>query len=196
MNVIVAGILVLALSTDAAARQATWFPPEMEASVVEQLAERLTEIDAGKPAQGRNERARSVIATIRSRIDQWGPATLVARAPKFAELKMPDTPSEHLDAMARYSVCNLELFLQHLQPSNPANISRREEAALGLSAFTMAVFRLREPFLAAGGTDAAMEAFLSDNLALDAEFDRIQSEPALLTHVRTGCAPVLKALVE
>ena len=176
-----------------AARQPTWLPPEAEAFVVEQLVGRLSEIEGKETAPTRNDRARGSVAALRVRIDQSGPAALIARAPALGDLKMPAIPSEHLNAMARYTMCSLVLALQ-LQSSTSLN--DRLAAVLGLTATTMVVLRLREPYLAGGGTDAAMEKFLSANPALEAEVERIQDSAALLTHARSQCAPVLEALIK
>jgi hypothetical protein len=186
-------VLLVIPMTGIEAQQPAWLPAEGEAFLVEQLVGRLSEIEGKGPESTRSDRARGSVAALRVRIDHSGPATLIARAPAFADLKMPATPSEHLNAMARYTMCSLVLALQ-LQTSKSLN--DRLAAVLGLTATTMVILRIREPYLAGGGTDAAMEKFLSANPALEAEVERIQDSPALLTHAQSECAPVLEALIK
>jgi hypothetical protein len=59
---------------------------------------------------------------------------------------------------------------------------------------TMAVERLRAPFMATGGTDRALNAFLTGPPMVSA-LDDIRKKPELAAHVERQCDPILQELL-
>lgn len=169
---------------------AQWLPPAVEQGLAAQLAERLA---VGGPASSKDAAAaRAVVSSVGKRLGSWTDAVAIERAPSFPQLKLPSAGEKHLDAIARYQVCNMVLFVQF---ESGADAERRRRSALGLTAITMAVVRLRHPFVAAGGSDERMEAFLT-GAAMQPVLDAIQQKPELAAHVDRQCASVLRALLD
>lgn len=169
---------------------AQWLPPAVEEGLAAQLAERLAAVGPASSKDAAN--ARATVSSIGKRIGGWSDAVAIERAPSFPQLKLPIANERHLDAIARYQVCNMLLFVQF---ESGADAGRRRRSALGLTAITMAVVRLRHPFVAAGGNDQRMEAFLT-GAPMAAVLDEVQQKPELASHVERQCAPVLRALLD
>jgi len=188
-------VLLLALPLAAAAAESSWLPPAVAEGAAQQLAERLSEL--APPGAGDTERlarARDLISEMRSEIDGWGEAGVLAQAPAFPDLSLPRSGEPHLDAMGRYQVCNLILFRQLLDPALADDSDARSSAALGLTAMTLATVYLRQPFVAQGGDPAAIEAYLTGD-AMSAVFDHLQADPALLAKAQQSCGPLIVELL-
>jgi hypothetical protein len=185
-------VLVTACVTTIAAQE-PWLPSQIEQGLADQLAERLTAVDPGKtPDQAaiRQAAVRAVQAAARQ-LGAWTDRVAVEKAPVFPQINWVKATERHLDAMGRFQVCNLTLFPQFESGSDPGS---RRAGALGLTAITMAIVRLRQPFLAAGGNHDAIEAFLT-SAAMAAVLEDVQKQAALQAHVKTQCAPVLRELL-
>jgi hypothetical protein len=98
-------------------------------------------------------------------------------------LTLPGANDRHLDAMARYQLCNLVLFRQF-----------ESVGAFGLTAVTLAVVYLMQPFVAGGGSPDRVEAFLT-GATMEKVNSAIQEKPELLTHVERQCEPVVGELL-
>lgn len=189
---IVSGLLAPAARADEAGE---WLPAAVAEGAVEQLAGRLGEAGFGveRPA-ARTEAAQVVVAGLRETLETWGADGTLARAPEFPELPVPRAEDRRLDAMARWHVCNLVLFLQLADPALADDHNARLTGALGLSGVTLAVLRLRQPFLASGGDGRAIEALLAGP-GMEPVLERLQSDAAARGHAEIQCrAPVVELL--
>jgi len=186
-------MLVLAVVwAGTAAAQGPWLPPQVEQGLAEQLAERLAAVGTGKaPDQAALRQAAGRVQTMARQLGGWTDAVVLGKAPVFPQLKWGKSAERHLDAMGRFQVCNLALFPQFESGKDPAS---RRAGALGLTAITMAIIRVRQPFISAGGDHDAIEAFLT-SAAMAAVLDDVQKQPALQAHVQTQCAPLLRELL-
>jgi len=172
-----------------------WLPGAVAEGAAEQLAGRLAEAGFGveRPA-ARTEAAQAVVAGLRDTLEAWGADGTLARAPEFPELPVPRVEDRRLDAMARWHVCNLVLFLQLADPAFAEDVNARLTGALGLTGVTLAVLRLRQPFLAAGGDAGAIEKLLAGT-GMEPVLDRLQSDPDSRGHAEMQCqAPVVELL--
>lgn len=185
--------LVLMSGAAAISAQPTWLPPEVEQGLVKQLAERMAKsnpVTAEDPARASSAASR-IVQNLAKDLGLWTDAVALGWAPTFPLLKLPTANQQHLDAMNRYQVCNLVYFMQ-FESSKDAEILRR--SSLGLTAMTMAVLRLRQPFVKAGGTDERIEAFLTSP-PMDKVMDQIQLSSELTAHVERQCQGVLWELI-
>jgi hypothetical protein len=182
--------LLVAVLVPGVFAQAQWMPPQVEQGLAQQLAGRLASIESGDRAAAL-ERARQAVKAMGALLGSWSDAVVISRAPKFSQLAMPVTNEPALGAMAAYQMCTMAQFLRVESGKDDGN---RRATVVGLTATTMAVLRLRPPFLAAGGSMDRVEAFLtSDEMA--ALLDAIRQKPALLAHVEEQCRPVVGELV-
>jgi hypothetical protein len=185
--------LLAAVAVPAAA--AGWLPADAEEMLARQLAGRLVEAglapgETPEVLSGCREMVGHMILTI----EQWQVAGTRERAPEFPGLELPPAGEPHLDAMARFQVCNMMLMIQHRDTAYDDDINARLTASLGLTAVTLAVTRLREPFVRQGGTDAQIEAALT-NADFEKVLTGIQEDPAVRAHVEKQCTPVTVALL-
>jgi hypothetical protein len=174
--------------------QTSWLPPQVEQGLADQLAGRLTLAGPAVPPDPLTsaERASKTVEVLGLYLGSLTDQGAFERAPMFPQLKVPATGQLHLDAMGRYQVCTLELFKRFESGTDPAN---RRATAMGLTALAMAVLRLRQPFMQAGGNDERIEAFLTSK-PMENLFEEIQVKPALLTHVQRQCEPVVRVLLD
>jgi hypothetical protein len=172
------------------AAQRSWLPAPVQQGLTQQLAQRLTAIEPGQPA-AQAQGAGKVVLSVAQRIDTWTERGVLDRAPTFPRLSLPVSANRHLDALSRYQVCNMALFPQ-FESSGDANT--RRGSAFGMTAITMAVVRMREPFVAGGGTDGQMEAFLTSR-GMAVVLEGLLATPDLLTYVEGRCEPVVRDLL-
>jgi len=192
------GVLALAAlsATDVRAAEPSWLPPQVESGAAEQLAGRLNELGRGKADTGETlAEARKLVRSMRDVVDSWGVARTLANAPKFDQLQLPPAAESYLDAMQRYQICNVLLFRQTVHPDFADDFNARFTGTLGLTAVTLAVVRLREPFLAAGGSPEQIEAQLTSS-DLEKVSQRIQTDEASRSHAEQQCQPLLLQLLE
>jgi hypothetical protein len=173
-----------------------WLPPRVQRGAVEQLATRFMEANVGPQDAGiREDGARQVIERLRTRLESWGEAGVVEHAPDFGDIGLPTTGQPLVDAMARYHACNMLALTQHLDRESQTQVNPRMTAALGLSAYSLAVVYLRTPFLVAGGSPATIEALLAGEEMATA-LKRFQDEPETMTVLSEKCGPLLAELLE
>lgn len=184
-------LCLLLVSSVAISAQPAWLPPAVQNGVTAQLVERLTAIRAPSDARALAQGAQKIVLTVRGTLDTWTTAGTIARAPTFPDLAVPGTGNRHLDAMSHYQLCNVVLMRQF---EGGADADARLTGALGLTAVTLAVVHLRQPYVAGGGNDKGIEAALTSE-PMARLFEQIQTTPALLTHVETRCEPVVQALL-
>lgn len=195
-----AALAALLIAGSSAAQNATWLPPEIAEGAAQQLAERmrlLPELLGGEHPD--DERvlvgARQMIGAIAEVLGSWGSDGVLERAPELAALDVPSTGDRYLDAMARYQVCNFLLYLQLEDPAYNSDLDTRIASVFGLSSVTLTVLSLREPFLAAGGTPAAVEAHLSGP-TLEPALQSLRSDADARAAAEADCQPVVAALLE
>jgi len=192
--------LLLAASWGAAppplrAQEVSWLPPPVEEGAAQQLADRLLAL--GDPASDTDALlagARELIRSMRDGIDAWGADGAITKAPAFAELAVPGADRAPLDAMGRWSICNLDLLLRYDDALRAGDGGAALGPALGLSAVTLVVLRLREPFAAAGGQQTEIETHLT-SAGFETLLAAIQTSPALRARVRSGCDPLVRELL-
>ena len=143
-----------------AVAQEHWLPPRVVDGLAQQLVERFESIGPGEPVDRAALAAgvRKQVLQLREAVEEWGESGVLARAPKFPRLELPSSGQRHLDAMARYQICNLVLMKQFADSPDP---DTRRIGALGMTAVTTAVLFLRPPFLASGGRMEQVEPFLT-----------------------------------
>ena len=124
-------------------------------------------------------------------LGSWTDTEAVDRAPLFPDLTLPLSNQRHIDAMARYQVCSVVLLSQF---ESGKDVEARRKGALGATAMTMAIERLRAPYMATGGTDKILHAFLTGP-PMVAALDDIRKLPERTAHVERQCAPVLQELL-
>lgn len=173
------------------AAQAAWLPDEAERAMAGQLADRLTSISKPRDPAGLAEATRKIVQAVRGQLESWTAQGALDKAPAFPMLKMPSANNRHLDAMARYQLCNLVLFRQF---ESAADAQDRRVGAFGLTAVTMAVVYLMPPFVAAGGNPDRVEAFLT-GAPMERVNTDIQQKPDLLAHVERQCEPIVGELL-
>ncbi|KAB2959991.1 MAG: hypothetical protein F9K16_12020 [Thermoanaerobaculia bacterium] len=179
----------------APAAAAGWLPAGAEEATARQLAGRLVEagLAPGETPEVLSA-SREMVAHMIATIERWKVAGTRERAPEFPGLELPPAGEPHLDAMARYQVCTMALMIQHGDSAFDDDLNARLTASLGLTALTLAVVRLREPFVRQGGTDAQIEAALT-SAAHEKILTGIQEDPAVRAHVEKQCTPVTVALL-
>jgi hypothetical protein len=195
MTQAVAALVILVVWSAAVTRQARtdWMPPQMEEIVVQQLVERLGEIDLGWSRERMNNAARVTVATIRARLEQWKETELLARAPVLGVLKLAPESDPRLNAMRRYHMCTAAAMIRHERRAREKSEEARIAAVAALTTGSMAVLYLRDAFINAGGTGANVEKLLTDP-ALQPIIDRLQTSPDDMMAVQAECVPVLGAI--
>lgn len=186
-------VALVALAAGASARagdEAVWLPPAVVEGMTEQLAGWLAPTTPGDPLPA----ARRAIAEMQRRVDVWGVVGTLARSPEFERLPVPRVEEPHLDAMARYQICNMALFLR-FEGQAGGGEPVLERVARGMSAVTMAIFRLRAPFVADGGDPADIEEHLT-SAGMNPVLEGLQRDPELFAHVESRCAAPLAELLD
>jgi hypothetical protein len=180
--------VVLASAAALRAERSAWLPAELERLIAAQLSERLrTASDGRDPAAV----ARLATAAMAAKIESWGVEGTLARAPALSQLGVQPLADRHLDAMQRYLICNGPPLLDFEASDPPLDSSIRFSAAILSTGLTLAVLRLRQPFIDAGGTPAAMESAMTRS-EIDAPLQKMQSDPA----AREPCRPLYRELLE
>jgi hypothetical protein len=184
---------MLAVTAAALSAQTTWLQPDLEVVLARQLTSRLSKIGAAPVWEegGISRAARGSIRILARTLGSWTDAQVVGKAPSFPDITLPRANQRHIDAMARYQVCSVVLLSQF---ESGRDVERRRNGALGVTAMTMAVERLRLPFMATGGTDKDLHAFLTSSPMVSA-LDDVRKKPELAAHVERQCSPVLQELL-
>jgi len=182
--------LVLLLPMTAAAQD--WLPRPVHDGLVTQLAERLGAASEPSDPKPWVAQARQVVEAVRQRLDAWTFAGTVQRAPTFARLSVPKHENRYLDAMARYQLCATPMLLQYERSAEPA---LRRGSAMRLTATTMAIVHLRQPFAEGGGDSAIIEAHLTGT-AMERVFQAVQSNPEQMQVLNDECDPLIDALFD
>ena len=174
----------------------SWLPAAVEQSAAEQLAGRFGALRRGEEKQKEN-REEAVLFTraLRDVIDGWGVDGVLGRAPDFPGLALPPLRDRYLDAMQRYTICNLLLLRQTEHADFAEDFNARFTGTVGLSGLTFAMVRLREPFVAAGGSNEQIERAMT-RAELEPVFERVQSDEAVRSVAETACQPVVVELLE
>jgi len=177
------------------AQGAPWLPAPVEEGAAQQLADRLLALgDDGSDAEQVLGGAREMLRRLRDAVDGWGAEGALRRAPEFAGVSLPGAARPELFAMGAWSVCNLDLYLRYDEATRAGDAGAALVPALGLSAVTLVIFRLRQPFVDAGGSHPQIEAHLTGP-EFETLLASIQSSAAARDAVRAGCAPALGELL-
>ena len=172
-----------------------WLPPAVAEGLAQQLGERMTQVGLAGSDEGLViASAREAVGGMRQHLDAWELRGVLEKAPRFPELELPATTNRYLDAMTRYSLCNLVLFRVFADPAMREDRKAMSTSTFGLTGMTMAIVRLREPHVREGGTDATMEAALT-RPELESLAEKIQKDEDLLRHVEQQCSPVVLSLL-
>ncbi len=172
-----------------------WLPSNVENALVQQLAERLSEAGfEGDSEPQRVQGATRAIGDMRNYLEQIGETGILEKAPKFDLVSLPVARQKYLDAMASFNMCNLVLLLQHMERADRDQNSRIT-AAVGLSAVTLAIIYLRQPFAAGGGKPQDIEAFLTSD-EMEPASRLIQTQEAVRQHVEERCSPFIVQFLE
>lgn len=169
-----------------------WFPAQFEEGATRQLADRLVEIGVAGDAseEERMQASRQVVLKIVDRVDEWGPEGVLERVPQLAEIEFPPTAEEPLAAVARYGACSLPLDPARYQTADQKfTVAAAEVSVAIVSAF------LRDRFLASGGSDEQMTAYLASDEMNQLSYD-VQTDEELSVYVWKECGPVFAALLE
>jgi hypothetical protein len=172
----------------------SWLPPPVAEGVAQQLDGRLRRIGDGAAPANALELSRQAVDALRAELEDWGVDGIVERAPDLTRLGVPRAESPLLDAMARYQVCNMALMLTFEEPANGDDAELRRRASVGLTAVTMAILRLREPFHAAGGDDAAIESFLT-RAEMEPVLQKLQADAEIRRQTERSCDPIVTPLI-
>lgn len=173
---------------------ADWLPASMHEGLVQQLAERLEQINLDWSRERRRNAAAAVVNRLRARLTQMTQDDVQRRAPALASLKLPAARDPRLDAIVRYQMCSAADFVAYERRAREPSEEARIAIVMRLTALTTTVLYLREGFIGAGGTEQQLERFLADE-AFGAIVERIQQNAQVLQGVQAECAPVIKALL-
>ena len=176
-----------------------WLPEAVAGALAGQLGERmglLEDIFGGvEPDPARLSKvARNLVESMADVVEGWGAAGVIKRAPDLRELGIGPHGNRHLDAMGRYQMCNAVLMLQLQNPAYQQDTNARVSAVFGLSAVTMAVLYLREPFMAGGGDPADIEAYLAGP-TFEPLVQAMQSDDGTPERAEAACEPVVIELL-
>jgi len=174
---------------------AEWLPPQVAEGAAQQLAGRLATFGEVSDRERLVEGARGVLGAMVGTIEAWGVDGTVERAPEFERFSLPSSGDRYLDAMGAYSVCSLLLLRQFQSPEFADDQNARFTSTLGLSSLTLAIVRLREPFVAGGGTQPQIEAYLT-GADLEPIFQTIQNDATWLADAEARCSPVVLESLE
>jgi hypothetical protein len=180
------------------AQERTWLPAPVAEGAAQQLADRMRVLGGGGAAADEKRllsSARKLIGAMAAVVTEWGAEGVLARAPLQSDLGIASAGDPYLDAMALYQVCNLLLVVQFQDPAFQQNANARVTSVFGLSAVSLALLSLREPFLAAGGDEAAIEAHLAGPTLVPV-LTAIQKEPGARAAAEAQCQPLIVALLE
>lgn len=179
-----------------AAKPPGWLPVAVESALADQLAERFGLLrKGGSQEQDDRDEAAAFTRSLRDVVAGWGVHGALDKAPSFPDLALPPLDDRYLDAMQRYSICNLLLLRQIVHPDFAEDFNARFTGTLGLTGLSLAILRLREPFIAAGGTDEKIEQAMT-RPALEAAGQLIQSDDAARAAAEAACQPVLLKILE
>lgn len=140
------------------------------------------------PSAWRRRDARSV--RIRQRLDGWGVEGVIERAPSLPALDFPPIDESIVAAIASWGGCALPL-------SEELTTSAEERWTVVLYRTSIALVSgyLRYGYLAEGGTDAELKAYLASD-AMNALSAPVGRDPALRADINARCGPSLMALLE
>jgi hypothetical protein len=173
-----------------------WLPEDGQESLAQQVAVKLADTHLGNEEneEQRLSRARVAVGSMMSTIDSWGPTGVAERAPALEELALPVSEHPYLNAIASYGACTLHLDALYgnrgLDESAP---SIRALAAIASAAIPLATAILRHHYLAEGGTDDELRAFLTSDEITSASL-RIKNDRDLISYSWEECAPTLGEL--
>jgi len=171
-----------------------WLPPRVEKGAVQQLESRLEAMGWDGDAERRLEGAREVVGALRETLEDWSLEGVLRRAPSFEDLGLPKVEAPLLDAMARYHTCNLLLAVELQDPELAGDPDVKMSSVLGLSAFTLAVVYLRDPFLAEGGSEEQIASLLGGE-PMEPVLSRLQADEAARRRAEHECQPAAEALL-
>lgn len=191
-------VLLTCLAGAALAAPQDWLPPDFERASVGMLVPRLTALGAAGPGADNAEAAALASArAVPERVDGWGEAGALKRAPALRGVGLPKAPQRHLEAMARYFTC-----IAVYEVMSSRNGFAAEPAAARLSAakasfgLTVVTVFLRHHYQRETGlADETIEAFLTGK-SMEPVLERLQADAGLLAASYAECRPVVAALVD
>jgi hypothetical protein len=177
-----------------AVTQGTWFPAFAQENVAKDLAQRLARIDIGIEEARLLPSARAAVSEMKLRIETLGEKKLMELAPRLPKLNVPMAGQPQLDAMARLGMCTfyLEARLANL---SGVDVDGRLDAALGPMALALSTMYFRHFYMAGGGTDEQIKAYLAGDPQNKVAFE-VQKNADLLNYTATECRTVVSALLD
>lgn len=185
----IAGIMLLTV----ASIQRGWLPPEGQAVMVRDLADRLKRVDVGIKEDKLIPAAEVGVRLIIERLERLGETRVLALAPRFARLDVPPARQPHLDAMGRLGLCTY--YLEDAIRTPRGDVDARLDAAMGPPALTIAIVYLRAHYLSQGGSDAAIKGYLGGTPLNDVGA-QVQQDRGLLQYTAGECGPAVSALLD
>jgi hypothetical protein len=173
---------------------ADWLSAAMYDGLVQQLAERLEQIDLDWSLERRRNAAATVVNRLRARLAQMTHEDVHRRAPALASLKLPAVEDPRFEAIVRYQMYNAADFVAYERRAREPSEDARIAIVMRLTALTTTVLYLREGYMRAGGTEQQLERFLADK-AFEPIVERLQRDAQLLQEMQAECAPVIKVLL-
>jgi hypothetical protein len=174
--------------------QSSWLPAAVAEGVADGFASQLSDAGIGGSEEERLAKGREVVALLRDRLDELDVEGVLIQAPVLADLALPATGNRYLDTMARIQVCAVFPLLALQESALPPDADVHIVAAMSLMTVTMAVLRLREPFIGAGGTPESMERFLSGS-ALEPAIERVQTDTTVGERARRECGQFVTSIL-
>lgn len=174
--------------------QTTWFPAAAQENVAKELAQRLAKVDIGIEDARLLPSARSAVSEMKLRIETLGEKKLMEMAPRFPRLKMTMAGQPHLDAMARLGMCTFYLDARLVDLSG-IDVDGRLDVALGPMVLALSTMYFRDFYLATGGTDEKIKAYLTGDPLNKVAFE-VQENADLLSYTATECRAVVSALLD
>jgi hypothetical protein len=191
---LVAAVVLIPAAVAVVGAQVPWLSEDAAMRLAIQLTERFEAIEQRPPIDraGRISSARARIEHLRTRIGAANLQGLIDRAPApAAGISLPLTDDARLKAMVRYHLCNIVAVHQF---ERDAADSVRAAGAIGLTALTVVQARLLAPYLADGGSVAAIESTMTGP-GMSRVLEAMQADRELFDRVSGTCAPIVADLL-
>lgn len=180
-----------------AGAEESWLPAPVAEQATASLYERVKAVapDGPVPDERLRVTSRQTVDALAARLAAWGEKPLLDRAPALKMLTLPSAKQPQLDAITRYFACGAVYEVLHARNGfAKADRDARILAAMAPSGLSLAMFYLRTPYLQAGGTDAAMEAFMTGP-RMEPVLAALQDDAKVLDAAFQECRPLATWLV-
>ena len=180
------------MASSVVAQEESWLPARVFEGMVDQIKQRGAEKDLD-PVTG-DEFAQGFATKVRDSVGRLGESGVLESAPQFDKFDVPQMGQTHVDSMVRYQICNMVTMLQHTDPAFDDDPQAKVAAILGLTSFTMAALRLRQPYLDSGGSEGDIEALLTSS-GMQPVLDGLRDDVEIREHVEERCNQTFEKLL-